>query len=317
MSHLPLVSVICTCYNHENYVFDALNSVINQKYKNLELVIIDNGSRDSSVEVIKNWLWLHDYFQPLKTYFYIDPQNYCKVFNTALEGCNGKYIIDLAADDRLLENHVATAVKVMEKSKAGVYFSNARLTYPNGRYSTFYLLGTDGKLLHPVSDGDIYLVMVERYSVCSVTMVFRTLALQMEGGYDETLSYEDFDIMVRMGRKYAFVFDENIGVEKRILKNSFSANQYKIKSSTMLPSTYKVLRKIQQMNKTEEENRALACRVMHELKHALASSNFDVAGDLLELAKELNVKDVRFWVYQIWYKLRFDISFFYRLYARI
>ena len=49
----PLVSIVIPCYNHENFVQDSIQSVIDQTYQKIELIIIDDGSKDGSVEKIK------------------------------------------------------------------------------------------------------------------------------------------------------------------------------------------------------------------------------------------------------------------------
>ena len=59
MQNFPLVSVICLSYNHKAYVVEALNSVINQTYPNIELLIADDCSSDNSIGVIKDWVKNH------------------------------------------------------------------------------------------------------------------------------------------------------------------------------------------------------------------------------------------------------------------
>ncbi|MCC5938744.1 MAG: glycosyltransferase family 2 protein [Lunatimonas sp.] len=316
MSQLPLVSIICTSFNHEKYVFEALNSVVNQQYKDLELLVIDNGSSDDSVKVIEDWIWLHDFFNPVKTFFYAETGNYCRVFNEALSHCSGKYIIDLSADDILLPGHVSTAVHRLEASNAAVYFSNVSLLYPDGRQQHFYPTNLEGKPICSVPEGDVYKEVVERYAISTVSMVFRTHVLLLEGGYDTKLVYEDFDILVRLARKYPFVFDPNIGVVKRILPNSFAAHQYRKGTSRMLPSTYQVLLKIKKMNRTAEENRALLKRILYESKQALASANFDVADKMLSLASELKMQRWKVLFYRLWASSRLDISMLFSLLRR-
>ena len=51
-----LISVVVTCYNHENYIEQCLRSIFNQTYRNIELIVLDDGSTDSSSEVIQDLL---------------------------------------------------------------------------------------------------------------------------------------------------------------------------------------------------------------------------------------------------------------------
>ena len=108
MQENPLVTVICSCYNHENFVIESLNSVINQDYKNIELIIIDDFSSDNSKKTIKNWLLNYP-----EITFIANENNLgiTKSFNNALKSAKGKYIIDLAADDILIPNCVDLQLK--------------------------------------------------------------------------------------------------------------------------------------------------------------------------------------------------------------
>src|SRR5690606_23089064 len=207
----PLVSIICTCYNYEKYIIEALDSVLSQSYRFIELIIIDNGSDDYSVKLIQNWLKADS--STIKPRLIIHPEtiNYCQSFNQGLKKAKGKYLIDLSGDDVLLPNHVAQAVKSLERKKEAVYFYNALLVAENSiSYKTFYPVNKEGSLLNEVASGDIYEHVVRKNFLCAPTMVFHTEILNYEGGYDEELSYEDFDIIVRLSRKYSFVFNEYI-----------------------------------------------------------------------------------------------------------
>jgi glycosyltransferase involved in cell wall biosynthesis len=90
------VTVICTCYNQQPFIKECLQSVVNQTYTNIQLIVIDNASTDGSSWVVKEFM--RDYpdiiFMPN-----ISNIGLCAAFNKGLEKATGKYIIDLAADD--------------------------------------------------------------------------------------------------------------------------------------------------------------------------------------------------------------------------
>src|SRR5680860_303227 len=140
----PLVSIICTSYNHERFIKEALDSVINQDYEAIELIIIDNGSKDLSVAVIQDWVELNK-GKNVRPILIFPSINYCKAFNQGLEIAKGKYIIDLAGDDLLLPGHVKTAVGTLENGNYGIYFSNACLEWENSGFSgIFYPVNSEG-----------------------------------------------------------------------------------------------------------------------------------------------------------------------------
>lgn len=311
MLQRPLVSIICTCYNHEKYIQEALDSVARQEYPFIELLIIDNGSTDNSASIIQEWGEKNLGIMQVSTRYYTAATNYCQVFNVALSAVKGKYLIDLSGDDMLLPGHVATAVSKLEESGCAVYFSDALLWKPDGSERRFYEGRPSPEL---VMGGDLYRQVVEKYVISTVTLVFRTEEIRRLGGYDGRLVYEDFDILVRMARYHKFVFDPHVGVRKRILPSSFAAGQYRVRTSIMLDSTLQVLRKIRAMNHTEDENKALLRRTLYECRHALASANFQVGEELSTLAWSLGVDRWKVWPYRLWSKLKVDVSW---LYARL
>ncbi|UCS95828.1 glycosyltransferase [Echinicola marina] len=312
-----LVSIICICYNQEDYILAALESVFKQSYEAFELIMVDNGSTDSSQEKIQVWLQENGLIEEVKTVFYPNSINYCKVFNQALELTKGEFVIDLSGDDVLYPEHLEASVMALQNSPQSALCSSNAVLYheEKGKNNYFFPLSNKQVPADWEPKGDIYKEVVRNYCLCTPTMVFRSAILRQEGGYDDRLVYEDFDIIVRLARKYSFTFSPHIGVKKRIHSRAFAQQQYKVRKSEMLWSTYRVCQKIVQLNQSEVERGALVSRCKYEAKHALSSANFEVAKCLLQLADESGAKGFGFILLKAWAFLKLDLSFFYRLYA--
>lgn len=318
MESTPLVTVILTAFNQSPFIGETLESLKNQGYPNLEVFIIDNGSKDNTKQVIVDWLEKNKPDFKVSTVFREKTVPYCQSFNQVFLKSKGSYLIDLSGDDVILPGHISSSVaKLQESINAACCFSDVLLSYPNGSEKTFYKRTKDGHLNQKVKIGDIYSHLVERNAVSSVSLVFDASIFSNVGGYDEDLSYEDFDIMVRLSRNYQFVFSNHIGIKKTIHQKSFAAGQYLPKKSEMLPSTLVVCRKIKKMNRRAREDKALVKRILFETKHALWSANFETARGFISLAKELGAKGVKFSLYNSWASMKMDISGLYLLLKKI
>lgn len=260
----PLVTIICVCYNQARFVEAALDSVINQTYNDIELIVIDDGSTDGSPKIIKRWIANHP-----ETTLLINATNlgYCKTFNKAYKISKGEYVIDLAADDILLPNRVEVGIKVFMKAGQdyGVTFSDAEHVEEQG---TLLRLHSDKYPHHTIPSGDIYKDVIDRYFICSPTMMFRRSVIDHLSGYDELLAFEDFDFWIRASRKFKFIYTPEVLLKKRSVSNSMSKNQFK-KSSMQRWSTLRVCQKIKELNVTNEETDALKQRVRYEIKLSL------------------------------------------------
>jgi glycosyltransferase involved in cell wall biosynthesis len=108
----PLVSVIMPVYNGEIYLIDSINSILNQTFKDFEFLIINDGSTDKSLEIIKSF---ND-----ERIIIINNESNLKLANTLNKGIslsNGKYIIRMDCDDISLPNRFEKQVKFMEENK--------------------------------------------------------------------------------------------------------------------------------------------------------------------------------------------------------
>jgi glycosyltransferase involved in cell wall biosynthesis len=268
----PKVSVICTCYNHEKYVADCIQSVMDQDYGNFELIVVDDGSTDGSVDVIESFLKKYPAIAFIKLKRNI---GICRSFNAAFKTCSGDFIIDLAADDLLLPTRLSRGVAIFESlnDDYGVIFGDAEWINEKGGHLHFH----SAKFPHnTVPRGDIYRHLVERYFICSPTMMFRRAVVDFMGGYNESLTYEDFDFWIRSSRRFKYQYDPEVLVRKRKVRNSLSHEQFKLLNRHS-NSTYQVCVKILQLNRSTEERRVLGNRLRYEIRQSIRTLNFGMA----------------------------------------
>jgi glycosyltransferase involved in cell wall biosynthesis len=279
----PRVSVLCLCYNHAQYVEEAIQSVLAQTYQSIQLIILDDGSDDESVAIIKKNIS----FKSEITFLVNETnQGYTKSLNKALSKATGEFIIDLAADDILLPDRIAEGVKELEKagSTYGVNFTDA------------YLIDEQGKEIGKHSDkyahvsiptGDIYKDVIHRYFICSPTLMFRKQVIEYIGGYDETLAFEDFDFIIRASRSFQFCYTPKPLLKKRLLSTAMSQRQFR-RGSDQRVSTLRICQKIEKLNRTQEEVKALKRRVRYEIVLSLKLFDFSLAVDFLKFYLRLS-----------------------------
>lgn len=268
MKNSPFVSIICLCYNQANYVVESLTSVLQQTYEQIEIIIVDDASTDDSTSVIEKFIARHPCIQFIHNETNIGN---CASFNKALVHAKGEYIIDLAADDILLPDRVTQGVKSFKQhgGNYGINFTDAAYINKQGEYiRKHYLRDNSGRLTQKVPQGNVFKEILETYFICSPTTMIKKCVLEELGGYDETLTYEDFDLWVRASRSWKFCYTDMILVHKRVLPESHGQKQYK-KGSTQMESTYQVCLKAYNLCESKGEFRALRKRIQYEFKHAL------------------------------------------------
>jgi glycosyltransferase involved in cell wall biosynthesis len=287
----PLVTVIALCYNHERFVIEALQSVVNQTYSNIELIIVDDFSTDNSV---KNILKFVENNSAVKTIFNKTNIGNCRSFNQAFGIANGEYLIDFATDDVMLPERVAIQVEKFKNcsEKTGVVYSNGiyidESSKPLKRNHT-----SDGSTL---PEGDVYKNFLKCSFLMPCTMMIRKTVIDQMGGYDETLAYEDFDFWIRSSRTWEYAYIPNVLSYQRIVKGSHSASFYK-KNNLLVLSVVEVCKKALLLNKTEEENQALSVRMRATMIKCVLSENFQAGKELTKMIEDLNGHDFKSWLF--------------------
>lgn len=111
----PLVSIIMSNYNYDQFISEAIESVLNQTYRNFEIIIVDDGSTDNSLKTIQEYR--RNYPKIIKT---IEQKNsgQAVAFNRAFELASGKIIAFLDADDYWYSHKLETIIKYHQKYPA-------------------------------------------------------------------------------------------------------------------------------------------------------------------------------------------------------
>lgn len=311
--NLPLVSVICTTYNHEKYVEEALASVINQTYPEVELIVVDNASTDTTLRAIEIFILEHP-----RVRFITNAWNkgLCTAFNQGLAFATGKYILDLSGDDVLLPNRIERQVSFFEKlpEEYGVIFSNAQyINSQNELLHLHYRTNEAGAAIDLIPSGDIYKKILENYFICTPTMMMRRTVLETLGGYDESLTYEDFDFWVRSSVLFQYAYQDDVLTQKRVLNNSLASQVYQA-GSGMLRSTYAVCNKAYDLNRNQAEFDALARRIRTFIRKCFYAQEFELAIQFRKLLNYIEDPDPATDFIVFLCRLRLPINRLYRIY---
>ena len=314
--HSPLVTVICLCYNQSRFVREAIQSVLDQTYSEIQLIVVDDASTDNSTAIINDLVVEHP---SIETLFLKENYGNCRAFNHGLALAKGEFIIDLAADDVLMPERISQQINFFSTldNSYGVVFTDATYINEEGRFlrDHYDYLFRKG-LLKTIPQGDVYSQIITRYFVSSPTMLVRKKVLDEMKGYDETLSYEDFDFWIRSARHYKYGFLNQKLTKVRRITRSMSTGWYK-QGDKQLHSTYLVCKKIASLNRTEEEHTALATRLKYELRQSVFSENFYEAGLFYDFLKETaRAGTVDGFLHTI-NKLKLPLSFFRRWYHKL
>lgn len=212
-NNYPLVSVVIPSYNHEKFVHNCLDSVLNEDYPNKEIVIINDGSRDKTAQVIKDWIEKNGDKIPVK---FINRENVglCKTINQLLEMADGEYIVALASDDELKNNGILKRYAYLQENPGkkavisdcividdrGNIIYNSLLTDYSGADKKNYR--TDEGLKHEI---------ITDFRLLGPILMAKKDVFDEVGYFDETISQEDRDFYLKLvSRNLLGFLDETV-----------------------------------------------------------------------------------------------------------
>ena len=281
---LPLITIVALCHNHASFLRAALDSILAQDYPRLEVWLVDDASHDESPAILREYALAHPAWHLL-----LLPENVgnCRAFNQAFFQSQGEFVVDFATDDELLPQRLRQQVALFQAlpPSYGVVYSNCELLSQAGQPLRLHQRPDPrhpGQLHPRPATGWVFADVLARYFISAPTMLMRRATLLALGGYDESLSYEDFDFWVRASRDWQFYYQDAVTTRKRLHPRSKSA-QTTFYRDPYLASTIQVCRKALALCRNEPELAALRVRLRYELRHALPRRRLPEARELAQL----------------------------------
>ncbi|MBC6607151.1 glycosyltransferase [Hymenobacter sp. BT188] len=214
MTTTPLVSIGVASFNNSPYIRETLDSIRALDYPQVELIIIDDLSTDDSVSVIEKWLLEHTDFNA-RLIRHTQNQGVCRVCNRFIEESRGKYLCLIGSDDNYLPDKLTVQVMMLEAAPpdVGVVFSDVSKIDSAGNIIVPSVYAT-GQI--SPSSGDVWLSMLRTNFIGAMTTLVRRSCFEVVGPYDESLAYEDWDMWIRLARKFHFIYQPQVTAHYRI-----------------------------------------------------------------------------------------------------
>jgi glycosyltransferase involved in cell wall biosynthesis len=192
-----LLSVLIPSYNHAKYIEETIQSIWKQNNANTEIIVIDDGSTDNSLEILTNI----QRQSPIP--MYVETQKnmgIVKTLNKALSKAQGKYIALIASDDMYFENAFHPLLEILEQN------ANIKIAYGNGH--GFSEKGIDPNKIHNKKIADLLNQSSQNVLNSLLSSVPRPLLLQCciidtktlrdIDGWDDTIKLDDWPMHIRI-----------------------------------------------------------------------------------------------------------------------
>ena len=212
-----LVSVLLPTYNGERFINRAISGVLNQTYSDLELLVIDDGSKDKTSAIVKGIAQGDPRVRYIKNERNLGIQ---KSLNKGLREAKGTLIARIDDDDQWIDtDKIAKQVKFFEYHKEYVLLGTGLITQDTKGRELY-------RFYNPRKDKDIRKRMLYRNCFSHSTVMFSKESALKVGGYSESahaLHIEDYDLWLRVGMVGRFANIRDYSVRLTIHRDSISA----------------------------------------------------------------------------------------------
>lgn len=214
-----LVSIIIPNYNHAHYIGDAIQSVLQQDYAAVEIIVVDDGSTDASQEVVAR-------FGDAVRYIYQENRGLSAARNTGLAAAKGAYIGVLDADDMYEPNFLSTLAPILA---ANPNVAAVTCGYQFVDELNRSLPQSETRLLSPE---EFYSVLSDGNFLVPEAILVRRACYEAVGPFDEALrACEDWDMWLRIAKTQRVLTTGTLLTRHRVLPNSMSTDPVRMRTN--------------------------------------------------------------------------------------
>jgi glycosyltransferase involved in cell wall biosynthesis len=215
----PAVTVIALCYNHARFLLECLDSIDAQTCRDFQLIVTDDCSQDGSADMIAAWIAAR---RP-DTVFIRHQKNagLCSTLNEALAQARGEFISMIATDDVWESDKIAVqlaAARQCANDVAVIYSDASQIDVAGIRLPKNFM--EDHRPGRPAPTGAVFSALADGNFIPAMATLIRRSAIAAVGGYDERLTYEDYDMWLRLAARYQFLFCPGAPARYRIVASS-------------------------------------------------------------------------------------------------
>jgi glycosyltransferase involved in cell wall biosynthesis len=216
-SEKPLVTIITLVYNTGHLVVEAIESVKNQDYDNIQHIIIDDFSTDDSVKIVKEWIVSNNY--TCEFIVHTENKGISSSLNEGLRLSKGKYF-SVVCDDLFLPNKFKRQINLFDTldEDFAVVYTNADLIDITGKHIGDLFNKFRGITEGP--SGDIFEELFFGNFIHGAGCLFKLSLIKKAGGFNEGLIVEDIDFYLKIAKQFKFKYDPIISSQYRIHANS-------------------------------------------------------------------------------------------------
>jgi glycosyltransferase involved in cell wall biosynthesis len=221
LGHPNLVSVVIPCFDHSQFLAQAIESVLAQSYSNYEIIVVDDGSTDNTAEVAGRY--------PAVRYVYQQNAGLSSARNTGLRESRGQFLVFLDADDRLLAHALETGINCMHEHPECAFVSgHCRVIDANGA------ILPSPRQRHVKREHYLELLRGGTYIWCPATVVYRRQAFDFIHGFDPELNpAADYDLYLRITRDFPVYSHAQVVAEYRQHSSNMSRDASKMERAAL------------------------------------------------------------------------------------